>query len=161
MPQKLTSFRIYKCRKQINGQIGVWPQFWNVLSSPQATSRARSASFLLMHRCHWPCCWMNNCHDDVIKWKYFPRYWPFVRGIHRSPVNSPHKSQCRGALMFFLVCASIKKGLSKQSWGWRFQTPTCSLWRHYDVIDGGFRPFVGSSSRNYSSKDFRVERRKS
>ena len=18
-------------------------------------------------------------HDDVIKWKYFPRYWPFVR----------------------------------------------------------------------------------
>ena len=24
-------------------------------------------------------------HDDVIKWKHFPRYWPFVRGIHRSP----------------------------------------------------------------------------
>ena len=30
-------------------------------------------------------------HDDVIKWKHFPRYWPFVRGIHRSPVNSLHK----------------------------------------------------------------------
>ena len=28
-------------------------------------------------------------HDDVIEWKHFPRYWPFVRGIHRSPVNSP------------------------------------------------------------------------
>ena len=28
-------------------------------------------------------------HDDVIKWKHFPRYWPFVWGIHRSPVNSP------------------------------------------------------------------------
>ena len=27
-------------------------------------------------------------HDDVIKWRQFPRYWPFVRGIHRSPVNS-------------------------------------------------------------------------
>ena len=27
-------------------------------------------------------------HDDVIKWKHFPRYWPFVRGIHRSPVTS-------------------------------------------------------------------------
>ena len=26
-------------------------------------------------------------HDDVIKWKHFPRYWPFVRGIHRSPRN--------------------------------------------------------------------------
>ena len=22
-------------------------------------------------------------HDDVIKWKHFPRYWPFVRRIHR------------------------------------------------------------------------------
>ena len=32
-------------------------------------------------------------HDDVIKWKHFPRYWPFVRGMHRSPVNSPHKGQ--------------------------------------------------------------------
>ena len=26
-------------------------------------------------------------HDDVIEWKHFPRYWPFVRGIHRSPVE--------------------------------------------------------------------------
>ena len=25
--------------------------------------------------------------DGVIKWKHFPRYWPFVRGIHRSSVN--------------------------------------------------------------------------
>ena len=46
-------------------------------------------------------------HDDVIKWKHFPRYWPFVRGIHRSPVNSPHKGQWRGALMFSLICARI------------------------------------------------------
>ena len=23
-------------------------------------------------------------HDDVIKWKHFPRNWSFVRGIHRS-----------------------------------------------------------------------------
>ena len=43
-------------------------------------------------------------HDDVIKWKYFPRYWPFVREIHRSPVNFPHKGQWRGALMFTLIC---------------------------------------------------------
>ena len=39
-------------------------------------------------------------HDEVIKWKHFPRCWPFVRGIHRSPVNSPHKGHWRGALMF-------------------------------------------------------------
>ena len=28
-------------------------------------------------------------HDDVIKWKHFPHYWSFVRGIHWSPVNPP------------------------------------------------------------------------
>ena len=39
-------------------------------------------------------------HDDVIKWKHFLRYWTFVRGIHRSPVNSPHKGQWRRALIF-------------------------------------------------------------
>ena len=44
-------------------------------------------------------------HDDVIKWKHFPRYWPFVEGIHRSPVNSPHKGQWRGAMTFSLICA--------------------------------------------------------
>ena len=44
-------------------------------------------------------------HDDIIKWKHFPRYWPFVRGIHRSPVNSPHKGQWRIAFMFSLICA--------------------------------------------------------
>ena len=42
-------------------------------------------------------------HDDFIKSKHFPRYWPFVRGIHRSPVNSPHKGQWRGALTFFVT----------------------------------------------------------
>ena len=31
-------------------------------------------------------------HVDVTNWKHFPRYWPFVRGIHRSPVNPPTKA---------------------------------------------------------------------
>ena len=43
--------------------------------------------------------------DDVIKWKHFPRYLPIVRGIHRSPGNSPHKGQWHRALMFSLICA--------------------------------------------------------
>ena len=42
-------------------------------------------------------------HDDINKRKLFPRYWPSVRGIHRSPVNSPKKGQWRGALMFSLI----------------------------------------------------------
>ena len=44
-------------------------------------------------------------HDGVIKWTRFLRYLPFVRGIHRSPVNSPHKGQWRWALMFSLICS--------------------------------------------------------
>ena len=72
--------------------------------------------------------WLYN-HDDVIKWKHFPRYWPFVRGIHRSPVNSPHKGQWRGALMFTLTCARIN--------GWVNNRDAGDLRRyraHYDVI---------------------------
>ena len=45
---------------------------------------------------------MEELYDDVLKWKHFPRYWPFVRGIHRSPMTSPHKGQWRGALSFSL-----------------------------------------------------------
>ena len=44
-------------------------------------------------------------HDDVIKWKHFPRYWPFVPGIHRSRWIPLHKGQWRGALIFSMICA--------------------------------------------------------
>ena len=56
-------------------------------------------------------------HDDVIKWKHFPRYWPFLRGIHRSPVNSPHKGQWRRALMFSLICAWINGWVNNREAG--------------------------------------------
>ena len=76
---------------------------------------------------------MMSDHDDVIKWKHFPRYSPFVRGIHRSPVNSPHKSQWRGVLMFSYI-RSLNKRSSKQSWGWWFEAPSRSLWCHCNVL---------------------------
>ena len=56
-------------------------------------------------------------HDDVIKWRHFPRYWPFVRGIHRSPVNSPHKGQCRGALMYSFICAWMNDWVNNREAG--------------------------------------------
>ena len=68
-------------------------------------------------------------HDDVIKWKNFQRYWPFVWGNHRSPVNSPHKCQWRGALMFSLFCTRIN--------GWVNTREAVDLIRHrthHDVI---------------------------
>ena len=49
--------------------------------------------------------WNDWFHDDIIKWKNFLRYWPFVMEIHWSPVDSPHKGQWCGALMFSLICA--------------------------------------------------------
>ena len=58
-----------------------------------------------------------HIHDDVIKWKHFPRYWPFVRGIHRSPVNSSHKGQWRGALMFSLICTRINGWVNNREAG--------------------------------------------
>ena len=61
--------------------------------------------------------WTMYCHDDVIKWKHFPRYWPFVRGIHRSPVNSPHKGQWRGALMLSLIRAWLNAWVNNRQ-GW-------------------------------------------
>ena len=56
-------------------------------------------------------------YDDVIKWKHFPRYWLFVRGIYRSPVNSPHKGQWRGALLFPLICVWINGWVSNREAG--------------------------------------------
>ena len=73
--------------------------------------------------------YFSDNHDDVIKWKHFPRNWPFVRGIHRSPVNSPHKGQWRGALMFSLICVWINDWVNNRETG--------DLGRqcgHYDVI---------------------------
>ena len=64
---------------------------------------AETAYISAMKSQNWDSSTKGKTHDDVIKWKHFSRYWPFVRGIHRSPVNSPHKGQWRGALMFSLI----------------------------------------------------------
>ena len=76
--------------------------------------------------------WTSN--ENMLSWwrhqmEHFRRYWPFMQGIRSSPVNSLHNGQWRGAFMFSLICA-WKKRLSKQSWGWWFETPSCPLWRH-------------------------------
>ena len=41
--------------------------------------------------------------DDVMTGKRFPHYWPFVRGIHQSPVDSPHKGPSN-AQLWCLFC---------------------------------------------------------
>ena len=63
-------------------------------------------------------------HDDVIKWKHFPRFWPFVFPAQR-PVT-------RSFDVFFDL--RLNKRLSTQSWGWWFETPSSPLWRHSNVL---------------------------
>ena len=68
-------------------------------------------------------------NSGVIKWKHLPRYWPFVRWIHRPPLDSPHKGQWRGALMFSLIFAWTN--------GWAKSRDAGDLRRHpahYDVF---------------------------
>ena len=78
--------------------------------------------------CHgYPGAMSCSQYNDVIKWKYFPHFWPFVRGIYRLPVNSPHKGQW--PFMFSLSCARIN--------GWVSNREAGDLRRHHahhDVI---------------------------
>ena len=68
------------------------------------------------------------CHEDVMKWKHVPRYWPFVRGIHRSLVNSLHKGQWRGALMLSLNYAWTNRWVNNRDAGYQ-RRPRA----HYDA----------------------------
>ena len=80
-------------------------------------------------------------HDDVIKCKYFPRYRPFVRGIHRSPVNSPPKGQWRGALMLSLIWACTNSWANNGDAGDLRRHGT-----HYDVVVMFLNPIIGHKS---------------
>ena len=86
------------------------------MSWPPTTSPVRTIHFirlatatgfqeLCMYVCVRVCVINSYSHDDVIKWRHFPCYWPFVRGFHRTAVESLHNDQWRGALMFSLICA--------------------------------------------------------
>ena len=76
-------------------------------------------------------CRIQN-HDDVMKRRHFPRYWPFLRGIHRSPVNSPHKGQWRRALIFSMIFAWTNGWVNNRNTG-DLRPHYDSLWRHDNV----------------------------
>ena len=99
-----------------------YTEFFDIYSGPLFTEK----SFPYRHRYIRP---SQEYHDNVIKWKHFPCYCPFVRGIQQSPVDSPHKVQWHGALMFFLICAWTNGCANNRGAG--------DLWRyrfHYDAI---------------------------
>ena len=126
--------------------LGISMKWWINSSTPNAkymslnrvifglddfSSLITQGKILILTHSHWCNCaesYHLKFHDDVIKWKHFPHYWPVVRGIHRSPVNSPHKGQWRGALILPLICVWINGWVNNHEAGdWR-RYPA-----HYDV----------------------------
>ena len=62
-------------------------------------------------------------HDDVIKWKHYPQ------GTGEFPAQRPVTENFD---VFFDLHPN--KRLSKQWWGWWFETPSCPLWRHRNEL---------------------------
>ena len=72
-----------------------------------------------------------------------------LRGIHRSPVNSPHTDQWRGALMFSLICAWTDSWVNNQDAG--------DLRRHrahYDVTVMWWRIVIQRSGQPWDLSAF-------
>ena len=59
-------------------------------------------------------------------------YWPYVRGIHQSPVNFRHKGHRQGALIFSLICAWTSDWANSRYVG-DFRRHRSS-WRHCNVL---------------------------
>ena len=80
----------------------------------------------------WEISNIRTKHYDIIKWKPFPRYWSFVVGIHRSPVNSPDKGPMMRTLMF-LWCGSASA--VKQTLKWLVIWDSMAfIWRHRNEL---------------------------
>ena len=92
---------------------------------------------------------MEIVHDDVIKWKHFPCHWPLCGKFTGDRWISRTNGQLRFDVFFDL---RLNKRLNKQPWGWWFETPAWSLWRHRNVFKV-FR-FQGCNRQQGNSFDF-------
>ena len=64
--------------------------------------------------------WFRNTHDDVIKWKPFPHYWPFMLLAHR---EIPAQRPVTRIFKFSLICPWTN--------GWVNNRNTGDLRHHY------------------------------
>ena len=90
----------------------------------------------------------QNQHEDALAWKHFRHNWPFVCmmtssngnifrvtgplcGEFTGPGEFPtQRSVTRSINVYFDLRPN--KRLSKQSWGWWFETLSWCLWRHHN-----------------------------
>ena len=95
----------------------------------------------------WTNMWTNNSTVFLYNawWRHqmetFSHYWPFVRGIHRSPVNSPHNGQWRWALMFCLIYVWINSWVNNREAG-DLRRYRCPLWHHHNGNGRGLQSFL-------------------
>ena len=67
-----------------------------------------------------------------------------------SPVTGEvpaHRPVTRSFDVFFDLC--LNKRLSKHSWGWWYEKPSRSLWRHCNAVDRNASRYVGVNPANH------------
>ena len=121
-----------KCQNITLMIIQHWKMWWLAVVSHQAINWGKDDHAVWRYMAPLSHKELTDSHDDVIEWKPFPRYWPFVRGIHQSVVNSSQRPALPSFDVYFDL--SLDKRLSKQSWGWWFETPPRLLWRQYNDV---------------------------
>ena len=87
-----------------------------------------------------------NVVTDLVPWwrhqmEAFSALLAICAEIHRSPVNSTHKCQWHRGLMISLISVWINGWVNNRDRGWGFETPSRSLWRHYNA-DFGIRKII-------------------
>ena len=111
-----------------------WESYWQWVSAGSGNNMILNRRYFITWTYETTFTGVHMHQPGPISWwrhqmETFPRHWPFVGGIHRSPVNSPHKGQWHGTLIFSLICAWIN--------GWVNNREAGDLRRHrfyYDVI---------------------------
>ena len=90
----------YGCARGLSVASEKWWKFppvtWvpSPLQMKQSQPICRPTNYKRVMPANWRTCFIpHSLWRHQIKWKHFLCYWPFVQGIHRSPVNSPHKCQ--------------------------------------------------------------------
>ena len=93
----------------------------------------------VLETCHqWHCIMMQRCSQQMFRltwWRHQMETFSalLVLCAGNSPVTCEfpsHKPVTRSFDVFFDL--RLNKRLSKQSWGWWFETPSRSLWRHFN-----------------------------
>ena len=87
---------------------------------------------------HWSTPWCQLCRYCWLWWRHQMETFSALLAIcaGNSPVSGEFPAQ-RPATVSFDVFFDLRLNirLSKQWWGWWFETPSCSLWRHCNALE--------------------------